>query len=213
MRLLSVNVARPREHRVVGKPGTTGIHKEPQPGAVHVGPLGLADDHIADVNNHGGPDQAVSLYSAEDYDEWAEQLGGALEPGTLGENLTLSSFGPGPVRIGDRYRIGEVVLEVTSPRIPCATLAARMGDPAFVKRFRQARRPGFYARVLAEGEVRAGAEVERVLARTDTPTLLDLFELFYAPSPSPETLRWALSAPVAVRNREEYEARLRDLTR
>ncbi|WP_102127995.1 MOSC domain-containing protein [Deinococcus planocerae] len=213
MRLLSVNVAQPREHRVIGKPATTGIHKEPQPGAVHVGRQGLAGDHIADVANHGGPDQAVYLYSAEDYDWWAERLGEALEPGTLGENLTLSSFGPGPVRVGDRYRVGEALLEVTSPRIPCATLAARMGDPAFVKKFRQARRPGFYARVLVEGKVRAGDGVERVLTSAHTPTILDLFELFYERSPSPDTLRRALAAPVAVRNREEYEEQLRNLDR
>lgn len=143
MRLLSVNLAQPRQHQVVGKPETTGIYKVPQPGAVHVGKLGLLHDHIADVKHHGGPDQAVYLYSAQDYEWWAEQLGRALEPGTLGENLTPSSFGSETVRAGDRYRVGEVVLEVTWPRIPCATLSARMGDTKFVKKFRQARRPAF----------------------------------------------------------------------
>lgn len=189
MRLLSVNVAQPRQHQVVGKPETTGIYKVPQTGAVHIGFLGLAHDHIADVKHHGGPDQAVYLYSAQDYAWWAEQLGTALEPGTLGENLTLSSFGPEPVRLGDRYRVGEVELEVTWPRIPCATLSARMGDLGFVKKFRQARRPGFYARVLVEGKVQAGDPVERLLARPDTPTLLEQFESFYHPSRSSDQPR------------------------
>lgn len=182
MRLLSVNIAQPRRHQVVGKPETTGIYKVTQPGAVHVGRLGLLHDHIADVKHHGGPDQAVYLYSAQDYGWWAGQLRRTLEPGTLGENLTLSSFGSDAVRVGDRYRVGEVVLEVTSPRIPCATLSTRMGDPQFVKRFRQARRPGFYARVLVEGQVRAGDGVKRRPAQTETPTILDLFERFYASS-------------------------------
>lgn len=83
-----------------------------------------------------------------------------------------------------------------------------MEDPAFVRTFRQARRPGFYTRVLAEGSVRAGDEVECLLARTDTPSVLELFELFYESSPSPETLRRALSAPVALRSRETYEEQL-----
>lgn len=90
----------------------------PQSRPVGIGRLGLLDDHIGDTRHHGGADQAAYLYSAEDYDWWAEQLGTALEPGTLGENLTLSSFGREAVHIGDRYRIGRVVLEVTSPRIP-----------------------------------------------------------------------------------------------
>lgn len=213
MHLLSVNVAAPRRHQVVGKPETTGIYKVPQAGAVQVGRLGLTHDHIADVKHHGGPDQAVYLYNAEDYDWWAEQLGKVLEPGTFGENLTLTSFGSEAVRVGDRYQVGDALLEVTAPRIPCATLAARMGDPGFVKKFRQARRPGFYARVLAEGKVRAGDEVGRVLARTNTPTVLDLFELFYDRSPDPERLRRALSAPVAHRDREEYEEQLQRLDR
>lgn len=208
MRLLSVNVGQPRAHQVSGKPSQTGIYKMPTTGPMKVGHLGLAGDHILDVDNHGGPDQAVYIYSAQDYDWWAEQLGEALEPGTFGENLTFDAFGQSEVRIGDRFQIGPVLLEVTSPRIPCGTLATRMHDPMFVKKFVQARRPGFYTRVLAEGEVRAGDEVTRQAAPDDAPTILEVADLFYDKAPQRATIERMLRYPVAIRNREEYEAML-----
>lgn len=208
MRLLSVNVGQPRAHQVSGKPSHTGIYKVPTTQPVQVGPLGLTDDHILDVGSHGGPDQAVYAYSAQDYDWWAEQLGEALDPGTFGENLTLDTFGPGEVRVGDRYQIGPVLLEVTAPRLPCGTLAARMHDPMFVKKFRQARRPGFYARVLQKGQLQAGDAVTRHPAPDDAPTILEVADLFYDKAPQRATIERMLRYPVASRNREEYEALL-----
>lgn len=208
MHLLSVNVAQPRAHDVAGKPRSTGIFKAPVFGAVRASRLGLEGDFVGDTKHHGGPDQALYLYSAGDYDWWAEELGEVMEPGTFGENLTLSTFGDSEVRIGDRYRIGNVLLEITAPRIPCGTLAARMSDLQFVKKFREARRPGCYVRVLEEGELRAGDAVERLPTSDDAPTVLDLFEIFYEKVTPPEKLRWALTAPVAQRVRAEYARQL-----
>lgn len=138
MQLVSINLGAPRAIEYAQKSGTTGIYKLPQSGPVEITPLGLPNDAIIDVENHGGPDQAVYVYGLPDYDWWAAQLGRPLPPGTFGENLTLSEFESAACAIGDYLQVGAVRLQVTAPRIPCSTLAARMGDPAFVKRFRAA---------------------------------------------------------------------------
>ncbi|GEM82738.1 MAG: molybdenum cofactor biosynthesis protein [Meiothermus sp.] len=210
MRLLSINLGRPELLQIAQQTTTTGIYKNPIETA-QVSTLGLSGDHVADQEHHGGPDQAVYVYSAEDYDWWMEKLGQALEPGTFGENLTFSSYGQGPVRIGDRFRVGPVLLEVSAPRIPCATLAARMGDPNFVKKFRQAARPGFYARVLEEGQVRHGQSIEKIAAPAQNATLLEVFDLWYDKTPDAARLRWILTAPLAERARAVYAERLKSI--
>ncbi len=210
MRLLSINLGRPEPLQIAHRATTTGIYKNPVETA-QISTLGLSGDHVDDQEHHGGPDQAVYVYSAEDYDWWMGQLGEVLTPGTFGENLTFSSFGEGPVRIGDRFRVGPVVLEVSAPRIPCATLAARMGDPNFVKKFRQAGRPGFYARVLEEGQVQRGQSVEKIAAPTHNATLVEVFDLWYDKTPDAARLRWVLSTPLAERARRVYAERLQSL--
>jgi MOSC domain-containing protein YiiM len=209
MRLLSVNIGSARAVQVGPRAVSTGIYKTPVAHPVRVGKLGLETDTVSDQKHHGGPDQAVYVYSADDYAWWALQLGHPFEPGTFGENLTFSTFGPEPVRIGERFRVGAVLLEVTAPRIPCGVFAARMGDPGWVKKFKQAARPGFYARVLEEGVVRAGERLERIPTQADYPTLQDLFTLWYESSPDPAKLHWVLQAPLAIRARREYEERLK----
>jgi len=207
MRLVSINLGRPEPLQIGPRPTTTGIYKNPVE-AAQISTLGLVGDHVADQEHHGGPDQAVYVYSAQDYDWWMEQLGEALLPGTFGENLTFSSFGEEPVRIGDRFRVGEVLLEVTAPRIPCSTLAARMNDLEFVKKFRQAARPGFYARVLEAGRVQQGDPIQKIAAPTAFPTLADVFHLWYDKAPETARLRWILTAPLAERARAVLAARL-----
>lgn len=207
MHLVSINLGRPEPLQIGPRPTTTGIYKNPVE-AAQISTLGLVGDHVADQEHHGGPDQAVYVYSALDYDWWMEQLGEALLPGTFGENLTFSSFGEEPVRIGDRFRVGEVLLEVTAPRIPCSTLAARMNDLEFVKKFRQAARPGFYARVLEAGRVQQGDPVQKIAAPTAFPTLTEVFHLWYDKTPEAARLRWILTAPLAERARAVLAARL-----
>lgn len=211
MVLLSINIGSSRTVRIGPRSVATGIDKAPVAHAT-IGPLGLAGDVVADQKNHGGPDQAVYVYSAEDYDWWAEQLGVAQDPGTFGENLTFSSFGPGPLRIGDRYQVGSATLEVTAPRIPCAVFAHRMNDPQWVWKFQRAGRPGFYARVLEPGEVRPGDPIEKFLAPGQYPTLAEVYALRFEKSPDPETLRRILAAPIATRTRKDYQERLREVT-
>ena len=207
MVVISVNAGRSELMKIGARTVETGIRKAPVERG-HVGALGLAGDVVADEENHGGLDQALYLYSSEDYAFWADQLGGMPEPGTFGENLTLSSFGPEPVRIGDRIRVGAALVEVTAARIPCSVFATRMGEPDWVKRFAEARRPGLYVRVLDPGEVAAGDPVERLDDGEGNPTVVELMDVWYAREPDPELLERLLASPLAERARSNVENKL-----
>ncbi|MFN8108284.1 MAG: MOSC domain-containing protein [Thermoleophilia bacterium] len=145
----------------------TGIRKVPVEGRVEVGAEGLAGDGQGNRDVHGGPHMAVYLYSRDDYDWWEGQLGRPLPDGLFGENLTVTGLRDGEVACGDRFTVGGVELEVTVPRLPCATLGAWMRDDTFPDRFMKAGRLGFYARVLRTGAVRAGDEVTRIARGPD----------------------------------------------
>ena len=160
--VVSVNLGRKRLITLNGRPTPTGIFKEPVEGRVEIGSEGLAGDRIADLSVHGGVDKAVYSYACEDYAWWAEELGRECGPGLFGENLTLRGVEAGHAVIGERWRIGTTLLEVSEPRQPCSKLAAKMQDPGFVKRFAKALRLGAYLRVIEPGEVGAGDAVEIV---------------------------------------------------
>jgi MOSC domain-containing protein YiiM len=211
MHLISVNIGVERAMPGVKESGKTGIYKLPVTGSVRVLSLGLPGDVICDLKHHGGMDQAVYVYGAGDYAWWAQELGRELEPGTFGENLTISELESAPCLVGDRLLIGSVVLEITSPRIPCGTLAARMGDPTFVKRYRIAERPGLYCRVIQEGALQTGDAVTCQPASSPSISMLEMFRDYYDPHPSKETIQRHLAAPVAVRDRREWEEKLRAL--
>lgn len=129
---------------------------------VEVGPLGLAGDTVADKVNHGGTDQAVYAYGREDLDWWTEQLGRELSNGMFGENLTTAGIDVSSALIGEIWRVGPVVMQVTSPRIPCNTFKSWLDEPHWVKRFAAAGRPGAYLRVLTPGVVADGDDLEVV---------------------------------------------------
>jgi MOSC domain-containing protein YiiM len=211
MKLISVNLGVERAMPTVKESGKTGIYKLPVSEPVHVHSLGLPGDVICDVQNHGGLDQAVYVYGAGDYAWWSQELGVELDPGTFGENLTVSELESAAVHIGDHLLINSVILEVTAPRIPCSTLAGRMGDPAFAKRYRRAERPGLYCRVLQEGLLQAGDEVILQPADGDFLTIREMFRFFYDRNPNEEILRRHLAAPVAIRARQDWEEKLHKL--
>ena len=185
----------------------TGIGKRPLSSSATIDTCGLANDVICDEEHHGGPDQAVYAYSAADYQWWTEQLGCEIEPGTFGDNLTIAGL-PSDMNAGDRLLIGEVILEATSPRIPCSTLAAKMQDSGFGLTFKRAERPGFYFRVLNGGQVVAGDAVTLVENPQDAISMLELFRLSYEIRPSESRLQRALDAPIAARMREKFESKL-----
>ncbi|KAB8160157.1 MOSC domain-containing protein [Streptomyces sp. 3MP-14] len=170
--LLTVNAGKSAAVARTDAPsGLTGIDKRPvdgevavsAPGPRGVGGSGLAGDSIADLRHHGGDDQAVYTYAREDLDHWAAELGHPLENGVFGENLTTEGIDVNDTRVGERWRVGdELLLEATSPRIPCATFADWIGERRWVKRFAEAARPGAYFRVLRPGTIRAGDRIEVV---------------------------------------------------
>jgi MOSC domain-containing protein YiiM len=178
----------------------TGIRKGPV-ARVEIGPLGVAGDVVADRRHHGGPDQAVYVYSASDLGWWASELGRPLVAGAFGENLTLSSFGPEPVRIGDRFRAGPVLLEATAPRVPCGIFAAHMAERAWVRRFAEAGRTGFYARVISPGPVAVGDPVEVLGGGEQHPEIATLLDASLDPAPPRETLDALLASPLSERAR------------
>jgi MOSC domain-containing protein YiiM len=211
MQLISVNVGTVQPIKN-GKPsGKTGIYKIPTVDPVEITPLGLQGDAIVDTDNHGGVDQAVYVFTMPDYVWWSGKLGYEVGPGTFGENLTISDLESAALHIGDRFRIGSVVLEVTSPRIPCVTIAARMQDPQFVKKFRYAEKPGVYCRVIVPGIVRAGDSVELIQYPGELVSVIELFRGFYEKDWTSEQLHRILSTPVHFKERPYYEAMLSDL--
>ncbi|MEV1077824.1 MOSC domain-containing protein [Streptomyces sp. NPDC050211] len=171
MKLLSVNLGRPKSVPYTDQPdGVTGIDKRPvdgpvrvaAPGPKGVGASGVAGDAVCHTRHHGGDDQAVYAVAREDLDDWERELGRPLANGVFGENLTTTGLDVSGARIGERWRIGSVVLEVTSGRIPCNVFQAHVGEQRWVKRFTAKGAPGAYLRVIEPGEIRAGDPVEIV---------------------------------------------------
>ncbi|MFC0600470.1 MOSC domain-containing protein [Streptomyces palmae] len=215
MRLLSVNLARPRAADYTDRP-LTGIDKRPADGPVAVfapgsegaGGSGVAGDTVCDARFHGGNHQAVYAYAREDLDRWERELGRELPGGVFGENLTTSGLDVSGALIGERWRIGsELVLEVTSARIPCRTFAGWLDERGWVKRFTQAGVPGAYLRVITPGEIRAGDPIE-VVHRPDHEVTVSF--LFRAVTTERELLPRVLAAgealsPVAAGKAREYQ--------
>ena len=204
-KIVSVNVGLPRTVEFRGREVTTAIWKEPVDGPVALVGVNLAGDDQADRRVHGGPDKAVYAYSVEDYAWWAEQ-GVTAEPGRFGENLTTEGIDLSESEVGDRWTIGEVVLEVAQPRQPCFKLGIRMGDDGFPDRFEVAARPGAYLRIVREGSVTAGDAISVDLAAQPSVTVralatgdLDLDELRAVAQDPRVPEGWRRSAARAVR--------------
>ncbi|MFI0780065.1 MOSC domain-containing protein [Streptomyces sp. NPDC021212] len=168
MKLLSVNVGKPRPNPWKGL-SATGIDKRPVDGPVTVtapgpkgtGAVGLDGDRAYDVKHHGGPDQAVYAYAREDLDGWETEFRTPLKNGVFGENLTTLGIDVNAALIGERWHIGPgVILEVSCPRIPCATFQGWLERDGWIKRFTQAALPGAYLRVITPGSIRPGDPVE-----------------------------------------------------
>jgi MOSC domain-containing protein YiiM len=165
MRIVSVNVGRPRTVAWRGRPVTTAIFKDPVMGRVPVRRLNLEGDGQADLSVHGGADKAVYVYPAEHYPDWRRELPElALPWGMFGENLTVEGLREDDVHVGDRLRLGTAEAVVTQPRLPCYKLGVRFSRDDIVKRFLASGRTGFYVAVTQEGDVGAGDPVD-VLAR------------------------------------------------
>lgn len=176
--VLSVNVADVREVRRGDSIVKTGIWKLPVDGPVAVRGVNVEGDEQADRSVHGGVHKAVYAYAREDIDWWEAELDQQLPDGVFGENLTLRDVDVTGALIGERWRIGSVLLEVSEPRFPCWKLGVRFGDPRMLKRFAAARRPGAYLRIVEEGRLEAANSVERV-SRPDHDLTIGAFAHAY----------------------------------
>lgn len=195
MRITSINIG---QLQPLGR-GKSGIFKNPVEGPVQLEALGLVGDEIANAEHHGGPDQSLYAYSLQDYAWWSQQLERPLPAATFGENLTLSKFPPEPLRVGDIWSLGQVQLQVTAPRIPCAKLATRMGVTGMVKQFVQAERPGVYLRVLSTGLLQLGQPLQYQPADQQQPSILEIFRLYYQKERDPQQLQKVLTSQAAQR--------------
>lgn len=180
MKLLSVNVSLPKEVPYMGKTTTTGIFKEPVRGRVMLRTLNLDGDGQADLKAHGGTYKAAYVYSIENYDYWKRELGRPdFSFGQFGENFTVEGMPDDAIHIGDVFRVGTALVEVTQPRVPCFKLGIRMGLPEFPKMFLASGRTGFYLRVLEEGEIGGGDVFEQVTAEPESMTVRQVCHLLY----------------------------------
>jgi MOSC domain-containing protein YiiM len=176
--VLSVNVGGVRTVDVGDRTIETAIWKSPVAGRVPVRGVNVAGDDQADRSVHGGEHKAVYAYAWEDTLWWQEQLGRELEPGNFGENLTVRGVDVPRAVVGERWRVGSALLQVSEPRFPCFKLGLRMGDPTFLKRFAAARRAGTYLRIVEEGDVGAGDPIE-IIERPDHGVTIGLFAEAY----------------------------------
>jgi MOSC domain-containing protein YiiM len=211
MRLGSINIGMPRTVDMGAGPESTAIFKTSVDGPIAVTEDGLVGNAVGDTEHHGGPDQALYVYFGADYAHWERLLDRPLEPGVFGDNLTIegtsersSTVSSKELWVGDRLAVGPVTLEVTAPRIPCGTFARRMQLPAsFIEHFREELRPGVYVRVLEPGAVTIADDVT-VIEGPRTVSIIEMVEL-WGTRPDIETIDRLLAAPIAERDRADFE--------
>lgn len=177
-RIASINVGTARAVEFRGRQITTAIYKVPVEGPVTVAGVNLAGEDQADRSVHGGEDKAVYSYAAEDYRWWSAQLDRSLGPGTFGENVTTEDMNVGGAVVGERWRIGDVLLEVSEPRMPCYKLGIRMDDARFPAQFSKAERPGAYLRIIKEGDIAAGDTIHVEHTPGDGITVADVARIY-----------------------------------
>ena len=214
-KLLSVNVSLPREITVNGKAVRTGIFKESVNGRVHVRTLNIDGDGQADLIGHGGEMRAVLVYSFENYAYWAAELGRTdFSFGQFGENFTVEQMLDDEIHVGDRFRIGTAVFEVSQPRVPCYKLALKMRTDRFYSRLLQSGRPGFYFRVLEEGEVGPGDTIHRLCEHPVGMTVRQMSNMLYFEKGDIDGARRALRIDAMSPGwRQSFETRLAKATR
>jgi MOSC domain-containing protein YiiM len=194
--LISVNVGMPKDVLWQGKTVFTVVFKDPVTGPRRVRKLNVDGDGQGDLVGHGGEQRAVFVYQIESYRYWERELGrNDFVNGQFGENLTVEGLRDDEVCIGDRYRIGTAIFEVTQPRVTCYRVGIRMNDPRIPALLVSHRRPGFYFRVLQEGEVRAGDEIIKLACGPEEMTVAEVNALLCLPGHSRQQPLRALRIP------------------
>lgn len=205
MRIVSLNVGRPRLVAVNGEPVSTGIFKEPVQGTVMLRTLNLDGDRQADLKVHGGVSKAVYGYPVEHYEFWKKELPEMNLPyGMFGENFTTEGMQEDKLNIGDRFCVGEAELMVTQPRMPCYKLGIKFGRSDIIKRFLQSRRTGFYFAVVREGKVEAGDAIELLTRDRHNVTVADITRLYAFEKDDWNTMRRAMEVEALPESWREY---------
>src|SRR6201995_1483136 len=209
-RLLSVNVGLPRDIAWKGRTVHTGIWKSPVQGRCHARRLNLDGDGQGDLHGHGGEQRAVFVYQISSYRHWQEQLRRSdFVYGQFGENFTIEGMADDAVCIGDRYQIGSAVFEVTQPRVTCYRVGIRMNEPRMPALLTSSGRPGFYFRVLQQGEVGAGDDIVKVGEANERMSVAEVNALLYSPNHPHDRLQRALRIEALSRGwRASFEALL-----
>jgi ferredoxin-NADP reductase/MOSC domain-containing protein YiiM/ferredoxin len=194
--LVSVNVGMPKEVPWQGRTVFTGVFKDPVTGPRHVGKLNIEGDGQGDLAGHGGEMRAVFVYQIDSYRYWERELGrNDFVYGQFGENFTVEGLSDGEVCIGDRYQIGSAVFEVTQPRVTCYRVGIRMDDARIPALLVSHHRPGFYFRVIAEGDVQAGDEIIKLASGPEGMLVAEADALLYLPGHTRQQLLRALRVP------------------
>lgn len=213
-RLLSVNVGHPREIAWRGRTVYTSVWKQPVEGRRLVRPINIDGDAQGDLKGHGGEHRAVFVYQMDSYHYWERELKRRdFTFGQFGENFTVEGLPDTEVSIGDCYRIGGALFEVTQPRVTCYRVGIRMDEPRMAALLVAHHRPGFYFRVLEEGEVGAGDEIVKVAEGPEHLTVTEASALLYLPGPAKEGIERALRVPALSPGwKGSFEALLRQMT-
>lgn len=205
MKIVSIQVGRPREVAWRGDLVRTSIFKQPVAGPVRVRQLNLDGDAQSDLSVHGGPDKAVYVYPAEHYAYWRRELAEVEFPwGAFGENLTTEGLLDDEVRIGDRIRAGSAEFQVTQPRLPCYKLGVKFQRADMVKRFQASGRTGFYLAVLQVGTIAAGDAIEHLRDERSTVTVHEIARLYTSSHADTDLLRRAIELPALPESWREH---------
>lgn len=205
MKLISLNVARPRLAVYQGMTLNTGIFKKPVSGRVMLRTLNLDGDRQADLSVHGGPYKAVYAYPSEHYEYWRGELPGIDLPwGAFGENFTTQGLAEVDVQIGDVLKVGSVVVMVRQPRMPCYKLAAKFQRDDIIERFLASGRSGFYFSVEQEGEVGEGDSIEFVARNQDGISIIEMNQLFVRDKYNRALLQKAIATAALPESWREY---------
>jgi ferredoxin-NADP reductase/MOSC domain-containing protein YiiM len=195
--LVSVNVGLPKNVAWNGRTVYTGVWKQPVAGPRMVRRLNVDGDGQGDLGGHGGENRAVLVYQLDSYRYWAHELHrDDLQPGHFGENFTVEGLPDDEVCIGDRYRIGQAVFEVSQPRVTCYRVGLRLGEPQMAALLVSHHRPGFYFRVITEGQIEAGQDIVKVAAGPEQVSVAEIDALLYLPGHPRDALERALRIPV-----------------
>ncbi len=196
MKIISTNIARPTTIEWLGQQVETGIYKYAVQNPIFLGFEDVVNDHVIDRRYHGGSDKACYMYSADHYPFWQNKYPNQdWKWGMFGENLTVSGLHESEIRIGDRFQIGDAVVQVTQPRQPCFKLGVRFGDQSVVSDFWTLPFPGVYVRVLLPGEVKSGDEIIRIESNPESLSVSQVFSIFHRNKENLELMQKAIAEP------------------